>query len=89
MEVNQAVQIHDGSNSAGAMFINEKLITGEIVKINEKSIRVHMSHMTRTTNGMVVSSFTMNRTATFTFWKTVGQVSYYKNTSYGLIAITK
>lgn len=99
MKVNEMVQIHDGSNSAGTMFIYEKFITGKIVKVNEKSIRVQMTYIKRTTNGKVVSENQMNEIATFAFWKTVEnrqfgknagkKVSFYKNNAYGIIEIVE
>lgn len=97
MKVNEMVQIHEGSNSMGGIFIYEKFITGEIVKVNEKSIRVHMNHIKRTTNGKVTFEGDMNETATFAFWKTVEnrqcgknagkKVSFYKNNTFGIIEI--
>ena len=97
MKVNEMVQIHTGSNSMGGMFIHEKFITGEIVKVNEKSIRVHMTYIKRTVNGKLVSEDEMNEKATFAFWKTVKNiefgknagktVSFYKNKQFGIIEI--
>lgn len=99
MKVNEMVQIHDGSNSMGGMFIHEKFITGKIIKVNAKSIRVHLSHIKRTVNGKLVSEDEMNEDATFAFWKTVENrqfgknkgktVSFYKNNAYGIIEITE
>ena len=99
MKINEMVQIHNGSNSMGTMFIYEKFITGEVVKINEKSIRVHMTHIKRTTNGEVTSENEMNTTATFAFWKTIKNrqfgknagktVSLYKNKEYGIIEVVE
>lgn len=97
MKVNDMVQIHDGSNSMGGMYIYEKFITGKIVKENAKSIRVHMTNVKRMVNGKLVSEDEMNETATFAFWKTVEnrqfgknagkKVSFYKNNSFGIIEI--
>lgn len=96
MKVNQMVQIHNGSSSMGGIFIYEKFITGKIVKINQKSIRVHMTHMKCTTNGKVTAEREMDETATFDFWKTIERqfgknagktVTIYKNRKYGLIEI--
>ena len=91
MKVNEMVQIRDGNNSMGGMFIYEKFITGTIVKVNEKSIRVHMTHAKCTTNGKVTREYDMNEKATFTFWKTInkqsGTVDLYKNPKYGIIKI--
>lgn len=97
MEVNKKVQIHDGNNSMGGMFIHEKFITGKIVKVNEKSIRVYMTYIKRMVNGKLVSEDEMNEIATFTFWKTTEnrqygknagkKVSFYKNNSFGIIEI--
>lgn len=99
MKVNEMVQIHDGSNSMGGMFIHEKFITGKIIKVNAKSIRVHLSHIKRTVNGKLVSEDEMNEDATFAFWKTVEnrqfgknkgkKVSFYKNNAYGIIEIAE
>lgn len=99
MKVNEMVQIHDGSNSMGGMFIHEKFITGKIIKVNAKSIRVHLSHIKRTVNGKFVSEDEMNEDATFAFWKTVEnrqfgknkgkKVSFYKNNTFGIIEIAE
>ena len=96
MKVNQMVQIHQGENSVGGIFISEKFITGKIVKVNQKSIRVHMTHIKHVTNGQVTKEQDMDETATFTYWKTVDRqfgknagkaVDIYKNSKYGLIEI--
>ena len=94
--INKMVQIHNGYNSMGGMFIYEKFITGTIVKVNEKSIRVHMTHVKCTTNGKLTSEHNIDETATFPFWKTINKqfgknagktVSIYKNSKYGIIEI--
>ena len=96
MKVNQMVQIHNGISSMGGMFIQEKFITGKIIRVNQKSVRVHMTHMKCTTNGQVTKEQAMDETATFTFWKTINRqfgknagktVSIYKNNEYGLIEV--
>lgn len=97
MKVNEMVQIHEGNNSMGGIFIYEKFITGTVVKINEKSIRVHMTHAKCTTNGKVTREYNMNEKATFAFWKTVEnreagknagkKVSFYKNNNFGIIEV--
>ncbi len=91
------VQIHDGINSMGGVFIYEKFIEGTIVKVNKKSIRVRMNHVKYTTNGKITREYDMNEEATFTFWKTVENrqsgknagktVNIYKNRKYGTIEI--
>ena len=90
------VQIHKGDNSMGGMFIHEKFIEGKVVKVNEKSLRVHMSHVKHLTNGKITREYDVDETATFTFWKTVERqfgknagrtVSIYKNKKYGTIEI--
>ena len=94
--INKMVQIHNGYNSMGGMFIYEKFITGTIVKVNEKSIRVHMTHAKCTTNGKLTREYDVDETATFTFLKTINKqfgknagktVSIYKNSKYGIIEI--
>ena len=91
MMVNEMVQIHKGNNSAGGIFIYEEFITGTIVKVNKKSIRVHMTHAKCTTNGKITREYSMNETATFKFWKTfetAGKtVSLYKNSKYGIVKV--
>lgn len=97
MKVNEIVQIHEGRSSMGGIFIYEKFITGEVVKVNKKSIRVNMNHIKRTTNGKVTYEGKMNETATFAFWKTVEnrqfgrnvgkKVSFYKNSTFGIIEV--
>ena len=94
---NKMVQIHNGYNSMGGMFIYEKFITGTIVRTNEKSIRVNMTHVKCTTNGKITREYDINETATFPFWKTIKNkqfgkntgktVDLYKNTKYGIIEI--
>ena len=91
MLANEMVQIHKGNNSAGGIFIHEEFITGTIVKVNKKSIRVHMTHVKCTTNGKLTREYDIDETATFTFWKTInkqsGTVDVYKNPKYGIIKI--
>lgn len=97
MKINEMVQIHEGTSSMGGMFIHEKFTTGKVVKVNAKSIRVHMTYVKRMVNGKLVSEDEMNETATFAFWKTVEnrqfgknvgkKVSFYKNNAYGIIEV--
>ena len=96
MKVNEMVQIHKGSNSVGGVFIYEEFITGTVVKVNKKSIRVHMTHAKCTTNGRVTREYDINETATFDFWKTIDRqfgenagktVDIYKNSKYGIIEV--
>ncbi len=96
MKAGEMVQIHSGSNSMGGIFIYEEFITGTVIKVNKKSIRVHMTHVKCTTNGKVTREYEVDGTATFTFWKTVNKqfgknagktVSIFKNNNYGIIEI--
>jgi hypothetical protein len=97
MMVNEMVQIHDGNKSVGGVFIYEKFITGRVVKVNKKSIRVHMTHYKYATNGKIVHEYDIDETATFDFWKTIENkqfgknagktVDIYKNSLYGIIEI--
>jgi len=91
MKVNEMVQIHKGTNSMGGMFIYEDFIEGKVVKVNKKSIRVHMTHAKCITNGKITREYDIDETATFEFWKTVETagktVSIFKNNKYGIIKI--
>ena len=96
MKVNEMVQVRSGYNSMGGMFIYEKFITGTVVRVNKKSIRVNMTHVKCTTNGKLTQEYDIDETATFDFWKTVNKqfgknadktVSIYKNYKYGIIEI--
>jgi len=91
MKINETVQIYRGQLSA--IFIYEEFITGTVVKVNKKSIRVHMTHAKCTENGKVTHEYDMNKTATFTFWKTIENagetVDIYKNNLYGIIKIAR
>jgi hypothetical protein len=96
MMINERVQIHKGDNSMGGVFIYEEVITGTIVRVNKKSIRVHMTHAKCTTNGKITREYDMDKEATFDFWKTIDRqfgenagktVSLYKNKDYGIIEI--
>jgi len=97
MKVNEIVQIRSGYNSMGGMFIYEKFIEGKVIKVNAKSIRVHMTHVKCTTNGKLTREYDINEKATFDFWKTIENkqfgknagktVSIYKNKKYGIIEI--
>jgi uncharacterized protein (DUF39 family) len=89
MMVNEMVQIRKGSNSAGGVFIYEEFIDGKVVKVNAKSIRVHMTHVKCTTNGELTREYDINEEATFTFWKKSGTVDIYKNPKYGIIKIAR
>ena len=91
MTVNKRVQIHKGDNSMGGVFIYEEFITGTVVRVNKKSIRVHMTHAKCTTNGKITREYDMNETATFELWKTVETagktVNIFKNSKYGIIKV--
>lgn len=91
MKVNEIIQVHKGYNSIGGMYIHEEFIEGKVVKVNKKSIRVHMTHVKCTTNGKLAREYDIDETATFTFWKTVeteGEtVSIFKNSKYGIIKV--
>ena len=99
MKVNEMVQIHSGYNSMGGMFIYEKFIAGTVIKVNKKSVRVHMTHVECTTNGKVTREYDINETATFAFSKTIRNkqfgknagktVDIYKNSKYGTIEIVR
>ncbi len=68
---------HHGACSCGTMFISETFLHGEVVKVNAKSIRVTFSEMVRTTNGKEIERRATSETASFRFWKTVGDKTYY------------
>ena len=89
--INERVQVHKGNNSAGGIFIHEEFIEGKVVKVNKKSIRVHMVHGTCTTNGKLTREYDIDETATFKFWKTVETagktVDIFKNSKYGIIKV--
>ena len=92
MMINKMAQIHKGSTIDGIL-IQEEFITGTVVRVNKKSIRVHMTHIKYVANGKVTREYDMNETATFEFWKTIENrqsgktVSIYKNSKYGIIEI--
>ena len=91
------VQIHKGSNSPGGIYIYEEVITGTIIRVNKKSIRIHMTHAKCIVNGKITREYDINEEATFDFWKTIENrqsgknagktVSIYKNKEYGIIEI--
>lgn len=85
------VQIRKGNISMGGMFVYEEVITGTVVKVNGKSIRIHMSQVKYLTNGELVREHDMDEVATFRFWKTSvdGTTSIYKNSKYGIIKIVR
>ena len=95
VKVNETVQIHDGYSTG--IFVHERFIMGKIIKVNEKSIRVHMTHVKCVINGKVTQEYTMDQKATFAFWKTIENmqlgknagktVDIYKNSLYGIIEI--
>ena len=99
MKVNEMVQIYGGGMGISGIFTYEKFIIGTIVKVNEKSIRVHMTNVKYATNGEITSEQDMNEEATFTFWKTIENRQYgknagktvdiYKNKHYGIIEIVR
>lgn len=98
MLVNKMVKIRKG-NTMDGILIHEEIIEGKVIKVNKKSIRVHMTHIKYTTNGKVTCEYDMNETATFTFWKTIENrqfgenagktVDIYKNSKYGIIEIVR
>jgi len=83
------VQAHDGRLSAGTMFIYETFRIGEIIKVNEKSIRVRLESERHTTNGKTTLERATNVNATFTFWKhrSDNGKALYKNAQFGIITI--
>ena len=85
------VQIHKGSNSPGGIYIYEEVITGTIIRVNKKSIRIHMTHAKCIVNGKITREYDMNEEATFKFWKTVETagktVDIFKNSKYGIIKV--
>ena len=95
MMVNEMVQIREGYTRD--IFVHERFITGKIVRVNKKSIRVHMTHAKCTTNGKVTREYEMNQTARFDFWKTIENrqigenagktIDIYKNSVYGIIEV--
>ena len=99
MLVNKMVQIQAGAMGISGIFTYEKFIIGTIVKVNKKSIRVHMTHVKCATNDEITSEYDMNEKATFTFWKTIENkqfgknagktVDVYKNSKYGIIEIVR
>ena len=95
MKVNEMVQIRKGNN-LGGVFIHEEIITGTIVKVNKKAIRVYMGQAKSLTNGEITREYDIDETETFTFWKTIDRhfgenagktVDIYKNSKYGIIEI--
>ena len=90
MMVNEMAQIHKGSTIDGIL-IHEVFITGTVVRVNKKSIRVHMTHIKYVTNGKLTREYDIDETATFEFWKTVETagktVSLFKNSKYGIIKV--
>jgi len=84
------VQIRKGSTIDGIL-IHEEVITGTVVKVNAKSIRVHMSHVKYLTNGELVREHDMDEVANFKFWKTSvdGTANIYKNPKYGVFKIVR
>ena len=78
MMINKMVQIHKGSTIDGIL-IHEEFITGTIVGINEKSIRVHMTRIKYVTNGKIVREYDMDEKARFDFWKTIENRQSGKN----------
>jgi len=73
----------------GGMFIYEVFRSGEIIKVNGKSIRVRLDDERRTTNGNTTSESLLNTNATFAFWKTGSDSgkALYKNAQFGIITI--
>jgi hypothetical protein len=83
------VTAHNGTSSVGHQFIRETFRTGEVVKVNAKSIRVSLTHERHTTNGKVQGEHEINQTATFTFWKYRNDngKALYKNALLGIITL--
>jgi hypothetical protein len=82
------VTAHTGSGSMGGMFITEIFRSGEVTKVNKKSIRVRLDSEKCTRNGQTTSEGAISAEATFTFWKnTKSGAAMYKNSRYGIITI--
>ena len=85
---NMNVEIHSGVLIGTTICV--KFITGKVVKVNAKSIKVHMTHKRCTKNGKTSYECDMNEVVTFAFWKTTNKnVNLYKNNYYGVIEITE
>jgi hypothetical protein len=87
--INTKVTAHTGSLSMGTMFIYETFRSGEIVKVNEKSIRVRLDGERRTTNGKTTSETPTDITAIFRFWKhrEDNGKALYKHPQFGIITL--
>jgi hypothetical protein len=84
-EISANVMVHRGSCSMGGMFITEHFTTGTIIKINAKSIRLHLTHAKTTRNRELITNRDMDKEATFQYWKTVDGRELYKNNEYGIL----
>lgn len=85
---NMNVEIHSGVCIGNT--ICEKFIAGKVVKVNAKSIKVHMTHKRCTKNGKISYEGDMNEIVTFAFWKTTDKnANLYKNNYYGIIEIAE
>ena len=81
------VQAHTGT--CVGFTIYEDFYKGEILKVNEKSIRVKLTNIKHTENGKTKYDNPTAVNATFTFWK-IGADSgkaLYKNSLYGTVAL--
>ena len=93
MKVNEMVQIHSGAMGLSGIFTYEKFVIGTIVKVNKKSIRVHMTRVKCATNGEITSEQGIDEKARFDYWKTIQNkqsgktVDIFKNREYGIIEI--
>ena len=83
------VEAHTGRLSIGTMFIYETFRSGEIIKVNAKSIRVNLTTERRTENGKTISEKETNISANFAFWKVRDDngKTLYKNAQYGIIRL--
>jgi hypothetical protein len=88
-EIGATIKAYTGSCDMGGMFITETVYSGAIIKINKKSIRAQLNALLTTCAGKttkeIIVNRPINRTATFSFWKTVNNKELYKNSEYGIL----
>lgn len=79
--LNLTVSAHHGAASVGGMFINETVLTGKIIKVNAKSIRVQFTEEVKTCNGKETSRKAVNFSESFRYWKelSTGESAYVAN----------
>jgi hypothetical protein len=70
MKASTGMKVQGYKSSCIGILIQASCWNGEIIKVNKKSIRVHLTENINTCGGKETSRWNISRDVTYTFWKT-------------------